>query len=459
MYPITELIQALSGIECITDPMTVRRLSRDRHAVSPVLRKALANKFADVIVSPRNKDELKRVVSAAVKHRIPITERGGGTANYGQSVPLQGGIMLDTLKLSGVVWIKPGAMRAQAGTIMRDMNGAAQEKGWELRFFPTTARSAAIGGFIAGGSAGCGSITWGVLRDRGNILAVEVMSMEENPRLIELRGRDARLVHHAYGTNGIITEVEMPLSSAYAWVENVIAFPDFDKTIRFAAQLGREDGILKKLLTVNEWPVPKLMEPLRPLIPEDHSMVLTTVADHSVEELVHMVEDFGGKIVSSCPVGEGPYRAELYEFSQGHALMHVQRTDPARTSIEGFYHSDDLPGLIERVRTRLGAPGPFRLDMRRWAGKFVANGSPLFTYENDEQMAGMVRKLQAEGVNVANSHTSSIKAVGKKETDPRDLTFKREMDPYNLLNPGRFDLEEAGAGDNKTLPAAGWVAR
>jgi hypothetical protein len=55
----------------------------------------LEGKYADIVVAPRTLDELRCVVSAASHLRIPITERGGGSANYGQSVPLRGGIVLD----------------------------------------------------------------------------------------------------------------------------------------------------------------------------------------------------------------------------------------------------------------------------------------------------------------------------------------------------------------------------
>jgi FAD/FMN-containing dehydrogenase len=34
-------------------------------------------------------------------------------------------------------------------------------------------------------------------------------------------------VIHAYGTNGIITEVEMPLAPAYDWVDVIVGFDDF----------------------------------------------------------------------------------------------------------------------------------------------------------------------------------------------------------------------------------------
>ena len=36
-------------------------------------------------------------------------------------------------------------------------------------------------------------------------------------------------VMHAYGTNGIITEVEMPLDAAYDWVDVIVGFDDYMK--------------------------------------------------------------------------------------------------------------------------------------------------------------------------------------------------------------------------------------
>ena len=71
--------------------------------------------------------------------------------------------------------------------------------------FPSTRATATIGGFIAGGSGGVGSITWGGLRDFGNVLRLRVMTMEAEPRTLELTGEDLHKAVHAYGTNGVIT--------------------------------------------------------------------------------------------------------------------------------------------------------------------------------------------------------------------------------------------------------------
>ena len=74
---------------------------------------------------------------------------------------------------------------------------------------------ATAGGFVAGGSAGVGSLMWGVLKDRGNVVGARLVTMEENPRVLELAGDDVIPAIHAYGTNGVITEVSLP--SAPAW--------------------------------------------------------------------------------------------------------------------------------------------------------------------------------------------------------------------------------------------------
>ncbi len=73
MYATAEFLGEIGTIEHTTDQISLRAKSRDRYAVSPLLKTMLAGKHADVVVSPCNKEELIRVVAAAAKYRIPIT--------------------------------------------------------------------------------------------------------------------------------------------------------------------------------------------------------------------------------------------------------------------------------------------------------------------------------------------------------------------------------------------------
>ena len=458
MYEIDGYLKDIGDIPATADPRIIRLKSRDAYALSPLLRKALRGKSADLVVSPRSKDELANVLSAAAKHRIPVTARGNGTSQYGQSVPLRGGIMLDLTGLKGVIWVTPGVVRAFAGTTIDEIEEVTNPQGWELRFFPTTRKHATIGGFVAGGTGGVGSINWGVLRDRGNIRAVEVMSLEESPRLVELRGEDSRLIHHSYGTSGIITEVEFGLAPVWPWRELLVAFSSYAQALRCGVRAARESGIVRKLVSIYEWPIAYYLQPFRSLVPEGSSIVISLVAEQSVQDFRELVASFGGTVVSESAKGEGPYKLPLYEFSFGHTNLQVQRTNPMLTEVEGLFRSDDLAGLIERVHRRLNGIGPMRMELRRWDGDLVGSGSPLLDFVDEVQVAEVVRIMQEEGVRVANPHASNVRGVGKKEIGPKNIALKRSMDPLGLLNPGRFEVSSANdAKIEELLPTDGWV--
>jgi len=459
-YPIDAFKTDIAGIECTDDPLAIRRKSRDRYAVSPLLRQMLDGKVADIVVTPKSREEIVAVARAAVRHRIPVTPRGGGTANYGQSVPLKGGIVLDMTEYAGILSVADGAIRAKAGTIVADMDDATRPAGWELRIHPTTRRWATIGGFVMGGSGGPGSVVHGYLHERGNIAAAQIVTMEDEPRILELEGRDAQLVHHTYGATGIVTEVAMPLEPAWRWHEAIVAFPDYMDAVRFGVALGNAAGITRKLVSVQGWPTPAMIEEFAAIVPEGHAIVSTLIAARSWREFTQFVATAGGVIVSEHVEGEGPYGPSLTEFAFGHALWHVQKMDPRRAMIEGFFGGADLVGLIERVWRAVGHYGPMRVELVRASGQLAGTGSPFFVYESPEQMAAMVREMQAAGAHVSNSHTSNVRAVGKKEITARDSAFKRMVDPHGLLNPGRFEVDPtADARFELNLPTDAWSRR
>ena len=123
---------------------------------------------------------------------------------------------------------------------------------------PSTKRTATIGGFVAGGSGGVGSVTYGGLREPGNILAARIVTVEEEPRIIELRDDAAQKVNRAYGTTGIITALEMPLAPAWPWIDVIVAFDDFMEAFRAGYEVALADGIVKKLVT-------PISAPIRPI--------------------------------------------------------------------------------------------------------------------------------------------------------------------------------------------------
>src|SRR5215470_11715284 len=282
-YDIEGLIAAIDGVPTVTDPVAIRRRSRDFFWYSPILNAQLAGKTADILVAPRDESDVVRVAAACARLRIPLTVRAGGTGNYGQAVPLEGGVLLDINSLNAVEWHKPGIVRAQAGARMHEIDAITRPAGWELRMHPSTKRTATIGGFVAGGSGGIGSVTYGGLREPGNILAARIVTAEEEPRVIELRGDAAQKVNRAYGTTGIITALEMPLAPAWPWIDMIVTFDDFGEAMKFGYDVALADGVVKKLITPMIWPIPQHFNALKAHCPEGKHVIFCMIAEPSVE--------------------------------------------------------------------------------------------------------------------------------------------------------------------------------
>ncbi len=119
----------IEGIRIYDDPKQVELRSRDYFWYSPILTEDIGHYLGDLVVIPKDQDEVRRVAAAAAKLRIPITVRGGGTGNYGQCVPLEGGVILDMTKIDRIIAIEPGKVRVEGGARISRLDDAVRETG------------------------------------------------------------------------------------------------------------------------------------------------------------------------------------------------------------------------------------------------------------------------------------------------------------------------------------------
>jgi len=431
------LINSLEGIETITDPTQVAKLSQDYHTFSPVLVPKLEGKVGDIVVRPANEEEVLKVAAACAKHRVPVTVRGAGTGNYGQCVPLHGGVILDMTQMHEIPWVKPGVARVEAGVKLAALDKKAREIGWEIRMSPSTYRTATIGGFIAGGSGGIGSVQYGLLGDRGNILALRIVTVEDEPRVIELRGDDVQKVNHAWGINGIITELEIPLGPAYPWAEVIVTFDDFMAAVNFGQALGNADGLIKKLISVFASQIPQYFHALQDYIPEGTHPVFLMLAESSLEFLPGLVQQYGGKITYEKPAQEAGKGTHLAEFTWNHTTLHARTVDTSITYLQSMFPANQSLQLVEHLYHHFGDEVMMHLEFFRVNGAVVPGALQLVRYTTEERLNEIIRYHEAQGVFIANPHTYIIEDGGRKVIDPEQLKFKEMVDPYGLMNPGK----------------------
>ena len=106
--------RSIGPIKWEDNPILVRQKSRDFYWYSPVLKRELEAVTADVVVSPTSEAEVRAVLAAAYRLEIPVTPRGAGTGNYGQAMPLTGGVLLNLAEMNKVKSIRAGPRRLRA---------------------------------------------------------------------------------------------------------------------------------------------------------------------------------------------------------------------------------------------------------------------------------------------------------------------------------------------------------
>jgi len=442
-----DFLADIAGIEVTTDLVDRKRRSRDYFWYSPILYQLLKDKVADVVVTPRDEAEVVRVASACAKHRMPLTVRGGATGNYGQCVPLAGGVVLDMALINRVEWQKPGLVRVEAGAKLYDIDAATRPNGFELRMHPSTKRSAQIGGFVAGGSGGVGSVTYGGMREPGNIVAARIVTLEHKPRVIELRGDAAQKISRAYGTTGIITVLEMPLAPAQSWIDVIVAFDNFIEAVQFGHTIAMADGIVKKLISPVQWPVPQHFTAFRAYCPDGKSLLSAMIGEMSLESFETLLAMTGGTMTYNAPSEDVLGKVPLYEHAWNHTTLQMLKNDRGVTYLQCLHPHDRLVESVAQVGAKFGDEVLQHLEFIRVNGYMTASGIPIVYYRSPERLYEIMAGYEACGVMIANPHVVTVEDGSRyKRVDADQLGFKHEVDPMGLLNPGKMRSFEPKAG-------------
>lgn len=430
------------------DPATLAAKSRDYHWYSPLLAEQLDGRQAELVVQPRTEAEVVRVAAACARRRVKLTVRGGGTGNYGQCVPLEGGVVLDITGLNRVHAIAPGRVHCEAGILIAELERAVRADGCvpggqELLMYPSTRDIATIGGFIAGGYAGAGTVRNGILKDAGNVTLIRVVTLEETPRIVELRDADIQKVHHAYGTNGIITALTLALKPAVDWVHHIALFDGYGDALRFGAA-ATEAGLAGTLdaflvTAVERRFAPFYASDFGARFPADRDAVFAMVNPRDLAAWRALAQAHGGTESMACTDAELAAQGlpPAFECAYNHTTLMALRQDRSWTNLQTVHPWPLDVALVERQMARWGDEVLMHHEFGRQFGEPVAFGLPLVSYFDRERLYELVAEYEADGCAVFDNHVYTIEDGGMKTIDTAQIDFKKIADPHGLMNPGK----------------------
>ncbi len=397
------------------------RATRDGSYLSPIISEQLPLGRAQLVAYPADAEQIAVVVGAAVRHGVPITPRGKGTANYGQTIPMAGGLVLDTSKAKAIVEVGDGFLTAEAGATLVQLERAANDAGQQLLMYPSTSNSS-LGGFVSGGSGGTGSIKNGMLHT-GFVTALDVVHAVPDARLVHVEGADADPYVHNYGTAGIIARLTIALEPMQDWRAFFASFPDFEQALALIRPFAAIEPTPR--LVSADLPTLAAALPDDPAIPAGRSSLRAILDVATIDEARALVESVGGTVED---VREGAQATmKLSMMSYNHPIEYLQKAHPDRyfhVEVSGDALVDDIdavhavyPGGMLHIEAQRGRP------IGMLAGE----------YTSAEDVYAGFAKLEALGVGYHNPHQWFV------DFEPeRTAALAATTDPRGLLNPGKL---------------------
>ena len=230
----------------------------------------------------------------------------------------------------------------------------------------------------------------------------------------------------------------MPLAPAWPWIEMIITFDDFLDAAKFAHEAALADGIVKKLMSVINAPIPMYFRDIKEYCPDGKSIIIAMVAEQSMEMFKAML-GARGAITLARPFDESPSKEPLYEYTWNHTTLQLLKVDRTITYLQCLYPHDRLLESVREIRDLFGDECVQHLEFIRFNGRLSCSALPIVRYTTEERLNEIIDMHETHGVTIANPHVYTVEDGSRhKKIDVDQMGFKHETDPFGLLNPGKM---------------------
>jgi|Deesub1362A_J573_1020465.scaffolds.fasta_scaffold00137_7 FAD/FMN-containing dehydrogenase len=406
---VTALSSLLQGIR--NDSSMLQRFiySHDLSTPPKFIMKFIKN-IPDIVVQPESVEDVLKILEVAKQNRIPITPRGAATSAYGGAIPLKAGIVIDFSRMNRFeVDEDAKLLKAEAGAVWWDIQKELVKRGLSLRVYPTSAPSSTVGGWIAAGGYGIGSLKYGGIAD--NVASLTIADFLGVKMVDEGLNRFVGLC----GSTGLILNARIKLrdfSEDKPYAEHM-SIGDAVKAIK---SIKDDDHPAHSALFINSSFLSMKNQVKGTDLPEKDTLLLCN-----------------GK--ESNSLGEELWEDRFYP-------MRIKRLGPSLVTFEALIPLDNVPGFYREAKKIAGSRHGFEIWFSKdWASVllFMPSDERTMAYSlhwlKVLKLLRLARKLGGKEYSYGLwlSHRSRY-----REDFPELYEYKREIDPHNLLNPGKF---------------------
>jgi glycolate oxidase FAD binding subunit len=394
----------------------------------------------EAAVFPGTVDEVRTVVALAAEAEVPVIAWGGGTAATAGMPAARSGLVLGLRRLDRILEHEPGdlTVTVEAGRTFADLQAALGERGQWLSLDPPDAERATIGGVLAANASGPRRHLYGTMRD----LVIGVTVITADGALVRGGGKVVKnvagydlpkLFVGSCGTLGVIVEVTAKLRPR----------PDDERLVAIAFDRLKDAGAAVRAVMASDL-IPNAVElldaeALRALGIAGASAAIVVGFDGVAEQVAWQVDELGRVVSADLPRA---LPSEVWpRLSGAAAAAFVTPAAVMRLCVLPTQVADVMEQGGEVARAQglssswsahagvgvvTGALGLGEIDavaevLREWRG--IARGCAGYAVLDWAPLA------VKDAVGVWDDSGAAGRIMQR---------IKTELDPRNILNPGRF---------------------
>eukprot|EP01130_Rhizamoeba_saxonica_P009319 TRINITY_DN3780_c0_g2_i4.p1 TRINITY_DN3780_c0_g2~~TRINITY_DN3780_c0_g2_i4.p1 ORF type:complete len:343 (+),score=60.03 TRINITY_DN3780_c0_g2_i4:220-1248(+) len=319
-----------------------------------------------------------------------------------------------------------GTISAQSGANISNIRMNTINKGWDMRIWAHNIDdiSPTIGGFLSASPYGIGSIQYGKNNLYGNIANIDIMTVEENPKILTLESNDLGGIIGSYGTSAIITSVKLNLTPSNSWREMILTFQDENDAIDFGEIVTQYPSVDTREIC---YIAPHTIKRKKSL-PKDKALVLLSVAANSADSIYDICEKYKGEIFEATNY---VFEEEEKHYSLSHWLGILMYREKYSTPFFVEYSSiENMKRICKDYQQKQGSS--LSIQYHFVNSNDGIKGVALLV--DSEQNYEYLREIHLV-------HNEKLNRFDAIDPSPNDLILfqesKNRFDIHNLLNPGK----------------------
>ncbi|WP_093856858.1 FAD-binding oxidoreductase [Tenuibacillus multivorans] len=415
----------------------------------------------DLVVSPRNTEEVAGIVKLCQKHGLPIVPRGSGTNLAAGTTPSQGGVVLIFRNMNDIVELDEEnlALTVQPGVLTEEIHQYVEEQGLFYPPDPSSGKISTIGGNISENSGGLRGLKYGVTKDY--ILALEVVL--PNGDIVRTGGKLAKdvagydlksLLVGSEGTLGIVTEATLKLIPKPFYKETMLAVYESLEDAAETVSAILANRIIPATLEFMDQGTIQVVEGYKQIgLPTDCEAILLIeqdgpkeIVEQDIEKMYSICKEYGALSLSKAVTEQ---EAEELTRARKDALSCLAYLSPTTILEDATVPRSKIAPMVREIK-KVADKYDVRIHTFGHAGDGNLHPTCATDARDKEEMA-RVEEAFAEIFQIAVDMGGTITGehgVGEMKAPYLEWkvgelgieimkAIKQAIDPNNIMNPGK----------------------